>query len=121
MGFPRTPFLTVAENLPLYRQSQTARKLRAACVWDGRRLTCGRFSGSSARWAPSERFSDCSPGFSPAWNAPPFLSPRGDGLRTEDSVAAAGKTIHKKRKNFLIFLLTDRKGFGILSKQNKEG
>ena len=22
MGFPRTPFLTVAENLPLYRQSQ---------------------------------------------------------------------------------------------------
>jgi hypothetical protein len=25
LGFPRTPFLTVAENLPLYRQSQTAR------------------------------------------------------------------------------------------------
>ena len=22
LGFPRTPFLTVAENLPLYRQSQ---------------------------------------------------------------------------------------------------
>ncbi|MFR0768486.1 MAG: hypothetical protein ACLSHO_01680 [Dysosmobacter sp.] len=79
------------------------------------------FSGSSARWAPSERFSGCSPGFSPAWNVPPFLSPRGDGLRTEDSVAAAGKPIHKKRKNFLIFLLTDQKWFGILSRQNKEG
>ena len=27
----------------------------------------------------------------------------------------------KKKKKFLIFLLTDRKGFGILSRQNKEG
>lgn len=27
----------------------------------------------------------------------------------------------KKKKKILIFLLTDRKGFGILSRQNKEG
>ena len=50
-----------------------------------------------------------------------FPVPTGDGLRTEDSVAAAGEPIHKKRKNFLIFLLTDQKWFGILSRQNKEG
>ena len=33
LGFPRTPFLTVAENLPLYRQSQAATDIPvAACL-----------------------------------------------------------------------------------------
>ena len=35
-------------------------------------LTCGRSSGSSARWDPSGHFSDWLPDFSPAWNEPPF-------------------------------------------------
>ena len=33
LGFPRTPFLTVAENLLLYRQSQSRRDFISAALF----------------------------------------------------------------------------------------
>ena len=40
LGFPRTPFLTIAENLPLYRQSRSIQNVKHKRAKAGGSLTC---------------------------------------------------------------------------------
>ena len=56
LGFPRTPFLTVAENLPLYRQSPYIASAQKKCRSRRPRFRFFAYPNAASGWGRTEHF-----------------------------------------------------------------